>query len=145
MLYIHKALTVIDSELELIRLRMHSPELSPIKSFQPFQSSLSVVPRFQNLGIMGMTELLTALMLLGGIIDKSGKKPTTIAFAEVFEQVFGFSFNDIYDRQSELFRRKSCNLTKTLDALKAALIKEYRQRQKEGRKVNMEKDDYTKH
>ncbi len=29
---------------------------------------------------MGMTEILSALMLLGGIIDNTGKNPTIIAF-----------------------------------------------------------------
>ena len=94
-----------------------------------FESPLSVIPKFQHLGIMGMTEILSALMLLGGII----------AFSEVFEQAFGFSFNGIYDRQSELFKRKSCNLTKTLDALKAVLIKEYKKRQAEALKNKDEK------
>ena len=88
---------------------------------------------------MGMTEILSALMLLGGIIDNTGKSPTIIAFSEVFEQAFGFSFNGIYDRQSELFKRKSCNLTKTLDALKAVLIKEYKKRQAEALKNKDEK------
>ncbi|RHJ95435.1 hypothetical protein DW095_01345 [Bacteroides sp. AM07-16] len=88
---------------------------------------------------MGMTEILSALMLLGGITDNMGKNPTIIAFSEVFEQAFGFSFNDIYDRQSELFKRKSCNLTKTLDALKAVLIKEYKKRQAEALKNKDEK------
>ena len=90
---------------------------------------------------MGMTEILSALILLGGIIDNTGKNPTIIAFSEVFEQAFGFSFNGIYDRQSELFKRKSCNLTKTLDALKAVLIKEYKKRQAEALK---NKDEKTK-
>lgn len=57
---------------------------------------------------MGMTEILSALMLLGGIIDNTGKNPTIIAFSEVFEQAFGFSFNGIYDRQSEPFKHKPC-------------------------------------
>lgn len=88
---------------------------------------------------MGMTEILSALILLGGIIDNTGKNPTIIAFSEVFEQAFGFSFNGIYDRQSELFKRKPCNLTKTLDALKAVLIKEYKKRQAEALKNKDEK------
>ena len=93
-----------------------------------FESPLSVIPKFQHLGIMGMTEILSALILLGGIIDNTGKNPTIIAFSEVFEQAFGFSFNGIYDRQSELFKRKSCNLTKTLDALRNAIAREDRKR-----------------
>jgi hypothetical protein len=66
-----------------------------------------------------MTEILTSLWLLGGIGSNTGENPPTIVLADTFEQTFGFSFNNIYDRQSELFRRKPCNLTRTLDALKA--------------------------
>ncbi len=139
MLFIHKALTAIDTELELIKLKIHSPELFSLPLSQPYQSSLSIIPKFQNLGIMGMTELLSALMLLGGITDKTGKAPTIIAFSEVFEQAFGFSFNSIYDRQGELFKRKPYNLTKTLDALKTALIKEYKKRKSDIQKSKDEK------
>lgn len=82
-----------------------------------------------------MAELLTSLELLGGIED-AGKSPSKITFANVFEQSFGFTFNDIYDCQRELFKRKPYNLTKTLDALKSALIKEYNKR-----KAQKEKDE----
>lgn len=90
-----------------------------------------------------MAEILTSLSLLGGIEDNAGQNPSTIALADTFEYAFGFSFNDIYDCQSELFKRKPYNLTKTLDALKAALTKEYKRRKslsannKDGKKMNL--------
>lgn len=80
---------------------------------------------------MGMTEILTSLKLLEGIEDETGKNPSTIAFSDTFEHAFGFSFNDIYDCQGELFKRKLYNLTRTLDAMKTALIKEYNRRKLE--------------
>ena len=49
---------------------------------------------------MGMTEILSALMLLGGITDNTGKNPTIIAFSEVFEQAFGFSFDRLFKTHS---------------------------------------------
>lgn len=85
---------------------------------------------------MGMTEIITSLNLLGGIEDTTGKSPSTIAFADTFEQAFGFSFNNIYDRQGELWKRKPYNLTKTLDAMKTVLMKEYRKRKAEEEKKN---------
>ena len=132
-------MAIINAELELLNLKIQHPEPFHSVVIPTFESSLSVIPKFQNLGIMGMTEILSALMLLGGITDSAGKKPTIIAFSDVFEQAFGFSFNNIYDRQSELFKRKPCNLTKTLDALKAVLIKEYKKRQAIGLKNKDEK------
>lgn len=88
---------------------------------------------------MGMTEILTSLDLLRGIAGNTGENPATIAFADTFEQAFGFRFIDIYDRQYELFRRKPCNLTKTLDAMKAALMKEYKRRKSQRDKKENEK------
>lgn len=88
---------------------------------------------------MGMAEILTSLALLGGITDNTGENPATIAFSDIFEQAFGFSYNDIYDRQYELFRRKPCNLTKTLDAMKTALMKEYKKRKSQRDKKEDEK------
>ena len=137
--FLQKTLAIINTELELLNFKVTHPE--SFRSITPliFESPLSVIPKFQYLGIMGMTEILSALMLLGGIVDNAGKKPSIITFSEVFEQAFGFSFNGIYDRQSELFKRKPCNLTKTLDALKAGLIKEYKKRQAEALKNKDEK------
>lgn len=138
-LFLQKAHAIINAELELLNFKITHPESFPSTTPLTFESPLSVIPKFQHLGIMGMTEILSALMLLGGIIDNTGKNPTIIAFSEVFEKAFGFSFNGIYDRQSELFKRKSYNLTKTLDALKAVLIKEYKKRQAETLKNKDEK------
>jgi hypothetical protein len=88
---------------------------------------------------MGMTEIITSLSLLEGIEDETGKNPSTIAYSNTFEHAFGFSFNDIYDCQSELFRRKLCNLTRTLDAMKTALTKEYHRRKLEKDRKQNEK------
>ena len=102
-LFLQKTLAIISTELELLNFKITHPESFPLATPLTFESSLSVIPKFNT-----------------------GKNPTIIAFSEVFEQAFGFSFNGIYDRQSELFKRKPYNLTKTLDALKAVLIKEYK-------------------
>lgn len=134
-----KAVAIINAELELLIFQITHPESFSSIAPLTMASPLSVIPKFLNLGTMGMTEILSALMLLGGIIDNTGKKPSIIVFSEVFEQAFGFSFNGIYDRQSELFKRKPCNLTKTLDALKFVLIKEYKKRQAEALKNKDEK------
>jgi hypothetical protein len=119
---------LIDRQIEWIEKQLLAEQNVPAYPFK--NQSFTLVPKHPNLGIMGMAEILTSLSLLNGIMDNTGKNPATIAFAEVFEQAF--SFNDIYDRQSDLFKRKPCNLTKTLDAMKAALTKEYRKRKSTG-------------
>ncbi|GHU09834.1 hypothetical protein FACS189431_8460 [Alphaproteobacteria bacterium] len=123
-----QAADLIDCELDIIKMELMYPERFGQSCNRSVKPSLSLISKYSNLGVMGMAEILTSLSLLGGIRDNMGKNPSSIAFANSFEQTFGFCFNDIYDRQSELFRRKPCNLTKTLDALKTALTKEYRKR-----------------
>jgi hypothetical protein len=129
---LERAIAILDGELGITARQWEHPECSamPAAAGNP-KSTLHLVPKHRNLGVMGMTELLTALQLLGGVGSSTGKKPTTIAFAETFELAFGFSYNDIYDCQILLFKRQSGNLTKTLDAMKAALTKEHRRRQAE--------------
>ena len=134
--YLQKTLLLIDSELELLNLKIRYPESFQQPEQPIFKSMLSLIPKSPNLGIMGLTEILTSLRLLEGIEDDTGKNPSIIAFSNIFEQAFGCVFNDIYDCQGELFKRKPCNLTKTLDAMKTALTKEYNKR----KKMKMKKD-----
>ncbi len=137
--YFKKAILFLESEIELLKLQIQYPK--QLHSFIPstYKSTLSLIPKSQNLGVMGMAEILTSLDLLKGITDNTGGNPATIALADAFEQAFGFSYNNIYDRQYELFRRKPCNLTKTLDAMKTALTKEYNRRKSQRDKKENEK------
>jgi hypothetical protein len=130
---------LIDRQIEWTEKQLLTAQHTPAYPFKGTAAchnfgkpSLTLTPKHSGLGVMGMTEILTSISLLNGIMDNTGKNPATITLSETFEQAFGFSFNDIYDRQSDLFRRKPCNLTKTLDAMKAALTKEYRKRKNAG-------------
>ena len=98
--FLQKTQAIINAELELLNFKITHPESFPLVTPLTFESSLSVIPKFPNLGIMGMTEILSALMLLGGITDNIGKNPTIIAFSEVFEQAFGFSFDRLFKTHS---------------------------------------------
>lgn len=82
------------------------------------------------MGIIGFVELVVALSLLGGIYTKGGRKATLIDIAKAFEQMFNFSFGNIFKKRIALFERKPCNLTRLLDSLKNLLIKESRDKQK---------------
>ena len=129
----------INAELELLNLKIRYPEQFRQAEQPTFKSMLSLISKSKNLGIMGMAEILTSLSLLKGIEDETGKNPSTIAYSDTFEYAFDFSFNDIYDCQRELFKRKLCNLTRTLDAMKTVLIKEYNRRKLEKDRKQNEK------
>lgn len=80
------------------------------------------------MGIIGIAEIVISLYLQGEIIDKDGNPVPLIRLASGFERIFNLSFGSIYDKVNEVFTRKPYNLTKTLDALRNAIIKEDRKR-----------------
>lgn len=127
-LYIHKTLSVIDTELQLINLKINHPEQFKTSIPVEFKSNLYVVPKSKDLGIIGIAEIVLALFLQGQIVGEDGKPVPEICLARGFEQLFNLKFGSIYDKVDEIFNRKPYNLTKTLDALRSAIIKEDRKR-----------------
>ncbi|MEQ3325647.1 hypothetical protein [Bacteroides caccae] len=127
-LYIHKALSLIDVELELLNLKITHPEQFSFPVSTEFKSDLYVLPKSKELGIIGIAEIVLALFLLGKIVGENGKPVSKIQLARGFEQLFNLKFGSIYDKIGEVFTRKPYNLTKTLDALRNAIAREDRKR-----------------
>ena len=75
--YIHKALSLIDVELELLNLKIAHPEQfnSPVST--EFKSDLYVIPKSKDLGIIGIAEIVLGLFLQGEITGKNGKHGKT--------------------------------------------------------------------
>ena len=121
-LYVHKALSTIDAELQLINLKINHPEQFKLSIPTAFKSDL------YDLGIIGIAEIVLALFLQGQIVGEDGKPVPEVRLARGFEQLFNLKFGSIYDKVGEVFTRKPYNLTKTLDALRNAIIKEDRKR-----------------
>lgn len=127
-LYISKALSLIDAELELLNLKITYPEQFSLPVSTEFKSDLYVIPKSKDLGIIGIAEIVLGLFLQGEITGKNGKPVSKACLARSFEQFFNLKFGSIYDKVDEIFTRKMCNLTKTLDALQNAIVKEDRKR-----------------
>jgi len=72
-LYIHKALSLIGAELELLNLKITHPEQfnSPVAT--EFKSDLYVLPKSKELGIIGIAEIVLALFLQRKIVGENGK------------------------------------------------------------------------
>lgn len=127
-LYIHKALSLIDTELELLNLKISHPEQFNLSDLPEFKSDLYVIPKSKDLGIIGIAEIVLGLFLQGEITGKNGKPVSEACLARRFEQLFNLKFGSIYDKIGEVFTRKPYNLTKTLDALRNAIAREDRKR-----------------
>ena len=108
----------------LIYLRIEHPE-SFLQSEQSiFKSELYIIPKSKGLGIIGLAENVVGLYLSGEIKGSDGKPIPLITIARAFEAIFNVDFGNIYDLKGALFRRKSYNLTKALDMLKNAILRE---------------------
>lgn len=75
-----------------------------------------------------MAEIVIALFLLEEIIGSDGKPVPLVQLANGFEKMFNFSFGNIYKKLDAIFNRKNYNLTKTLDILHSAIVREDRKR-----------------
>ena len=123
-----KALAIVNAELELLNLKIQYPEQFRTSTSPTFESELYVIPKSQGLGIIGIAEIVNGLYLQGKIVGKDGKPVSKARLARGFEYLFNLKFGSIYDKVNEIFIRKPYNLTKTLDALRNAIIKENRKR-----------------
>ena len=121
----------VNSELELLSLKIQYPERFQESGQQIFKTNLYIIPKSKGLGIIGFVELVVALFLLGEIYSKNGKPASLSDIANAFELMFNFSFGSIFKKRIALFERKPCNLTRLLDSLKNLLIKENYRKQNE--------------
>lgn len=64
--YLRKTILFLESEIDLLKLQTQHPAQIPPGSPYSFKSVLSLIPKSKNLGVMGITEILTSLDLLQG-------------------------------------------------------------------------------
>jgi hypothetical protein len=115
-------LSFLISEIDLLKLKLQYPnQFSPQKD--SFKSELYVTPKAKGLGIIGLAELVISIFHSKEIKNQNGKPASLVQLARAFEYVFNCDFGSIYDKQAEVYNRKSCNLTKSLDFLKGTLVR----------------------
>ena len=122
-LYCQKALAIIDSELELLNLKIQHPEQFHKSEQQTFQSDLYILPKSKDLGIVALAEIAIALFFSKRIFQRNGKPAHLIQIADVFQKMFNCNFGSIYDQQEQIFDRKPFNRTKALDFLRNLIIR----------------------
>ena len=122
-IYLHKALNLIKSLFRFLQMKVEYPE--QFTTTEPtFKSDLHIMSGSHDLGIIGLAEIAVSLHLSGKILGPDGKPASLTSIAKALEQTFNVSFGNIYNKRLALFNRKRYNQTKTLDMLKAYLIKE---------------------
>ena len=127
-MYFRKTLSLIESELDLLQLKILHPKQFINCNSQPLKSNLYLTPKSKNLGVIGIAEIVIALYLSEEIISSDGKPVPLIQLANIFENMFNFSFGTVYDKQDAIFNRKPYNITKALDYLRTTIIREDKKR-----------------
>lgn len=127
-LYCQKIISVIDSELALLEKQFYYPERFVEK--QTFKSDLYIIPKSQDLGIVGLSEIIEGLHLSQRILNAEGRPATKSQIGSKFEMMFNVSFGNISDKTSEIYKRKPFNRTKTLDFLRSLIIRKEKEDEK---------------
>ena len=104
--YIQKAIAFINSEQELLCLKIRHPEQFRQAGEPTFKSDLHIIPKSKGLGIIALAEIVIALFLTKQVFQRNGKPAHLIQIADAFEKVFNCSFGSIYDQQEKVFDRK---------------------------------------
>lgn len=133
--YCLKALDLVNSELELFKLKIKHPEEFHQSEQQTFQSNLYILPKSKDLGIVALAEIVVALFLSKKVFQRNGKPAHLNQIADAFQKIFNCNFGSIYDQQESVFNRKPFNRTKALDFLKNLIIR----KDKEGKNKQDEK------
>jgi len=128
-LYIRKAILLLESEIELLKLTF--PQANKFAyNTQSDKPKVYFIPALKRLGIDSMGEFATTFELSNQFLDENGKPAPYIHIAEALELAFNFTFGDAYKSKARVFNRKPFNLTRALDHLKNLLIRESRNRDK---------------
>lgn len=135
LMYLHKTLSFVDSELSLIHLRIEHPEQFQQSEHPTFESDLYILPKSKDLGIVALAEIIVALFLSKKVFQRNEKNAHLNQIADAFQKMFNCNFGSIYDQQEKVFDRKPFNRTKALDFLRNLII----QKEKEERNKQNEK------
>lgn len=127
--YLQKTILLIDSEIELLKLRVLQIQPFLTKNLKPQKSKVYFIPKSKGLGIDSMGEFALTFELSNQFVDEEGKPAPLNHISNTFESAFNFSFGNIYKTKARIFFRKPFNLTKALDYLRNLLIKEGKNKQ----------------
>ncbi len=125
--FVNKALCFIESEFELIKLRLEYPEQFTTSTAE-LKSDLKLIASQADI-----IELATALWLSRKLTRPNGSPTTFKEILDIIKTVFNCKANDVYTKSSKQFDRKK-NITPFLDELKAAMENEADERLKKPEK-----------
>lgn len=120
-LFLQKTLAIINSELELLNLKIQYP--SP---FQNRRNNLPVSPLYltDKTYLVEIMELVSGLFLSDRVVTHNGTKSPLTEIGRAFEYLFNIKLGDIHKKHESVISRKPSKVTEFLDMLRKAIQEE---------------------
>ena len=119
--FLQKTLAIINSELELLNLKIQYPT--------PFQNRKNGNPQSplyltDETNLVEIMELVSGLFLSKRIINHAGKEAPLTEIGRAFEHLFNIKFGDIHKKHESVICRKANKRIEFLDTLRKAIAEE---------------------
>lgn len=120
-LFLKKTLAIINSELELLNLKIQYP--IPFQNrknnFSPSQLYLT-----DETYLIEIMELVSGLFLSKRVVTHTGTESPLTEIGKAFEYLFNIKLGDIHKKHESVIKRKSSKVTEFLDTLRKAIQEE---------------------
>ena len=120
-LFSQKALAIINSELELLNLRIQNPNQFPKPQKNLLASPLYLTDETYLVEIM---ELVSGIFLSQRVVTHNGTKSPLTEIGRAFEHLFNIKLGDIHKKHESVIKRKPSKVTGFLDTLRKAIAEE---------------------
>ena len=119
--FLQKTLAIINSELELLNLKIQYPT--------PFQNRKNGNPQSplyltDETNLVEIMELVSGLFLSKRIINHAGKEAPLTEIGRSFEHLFNIKFGDIHKKHESVICRQANKRIEFLDTLRKAIAEE---------------------
>ena len=119
--FLQKTLAIINSELELLNLKIQYPAPFQNKKNSNPQSPLYLTDETNLVEIM---ELVSGLFLSKRVVNHAGKEAPLTEIGRAFEHLFNIKFGDIHKKHESVICRQANKRIEFLDTLRKAIAEE---------------------
>ena len=119
--FLQKTLAIINSELELLHLKIQFPI-----PFQNRKNSIPPSPLYltDETNLVEIMELVSGLFLSKRVVIHSGKEAPLTEIGRAFEHLFNIKFGDIHKKHESVICRQATKRIEFLDILRKAITEE---------------------
>lgn len=119
--FLQKVIAIINSELELLNLKIQNPNQFPKPKNNLPSSPLYLTDETYLVEVM---ELVSGIFLSERVVTHNGTKSPLTEIGRAFEYLFNIKLGDIHKKHENVICRKANKRTEFLDILRKAIIEE---------------------